>query len=276
MLNDAPTTAQVWWQVNVEFPDPVTAEQVGVHHLAPALHQSSREWFLIRKKGAWRCRTHLPHAPAGQAAVRERVCGLLDELTHAGHISGWTPVVYEPEIRAFGGDEAMTAAHTLFCADTRHLMAFLAATEQGPDQRKEISLLLCHTLMRAAGLDHYEQGDVWDRVASTRPLPTAGPPPEKVHHQVHRLLSVDPGPRAAHFAPSGAFAGFAPWARAFQDCGRELADLHTRGRLERGLRAVLAHHVIFCWNRLSIPAPAQAVLSHTAARTIFDPETVNL
>ncbi|AFR07189.1 thiopeptide-type bacteriocin biosynthesis domain protein [Nocardiopsis alba ATCC BAA-2165] len=201
---------------------------------------------------------------------------LLDEITHTGHISTWTPVVYEPETRAFGGTEAMAAAHALFCADTRHLMEFLAAAEGGPDRRKEVSLLLCHTLMRAAGLDRYEQGDVWDRVASTRPLHTAGPPPEKVHHKVHRLLSVDPGPRAAHFAPSGAFAGFALWAQAFQDCGHELADLHTRGRLERGLRAVLAHHVIFCWNRLGLSAPVQAVLSHTAARIIFDPETVNL
>ncbi|MEU0489949.1 thiopeptide-type bacteriocin biosynthesis protein [Nocardiopsis sp. NPDC006139] len=267
-----PTRTGAWLQVNVEFPDPATAEHAGVHHLALAL--ADFRWFVMRK-GAWRCRIHLPHEATEQMILQERVAELLDGLTAGGHLSRWTHVVYEPEPRAFGGTAAMEAAHTLFCADTRHLMEFLATAEKGPDRRKEVSLLLCHTLMRSAGLDHYEQGDVWDRVSATRHLPTTSQPTEKVHHQVHRLLSVDPGPHAPHFT-TGAFAGFAPWAQAFQDCGRELADLHTRGRLERGLRAVLAHHVIFCWNRLGIPAPAQAVLSHTAARTIFDPETVHL
>ncbi len=273
MPNQAPAPIDVWWQVNVDFPDPATAEQVGVHHLAPALERSGRGWFLMRKKGAWRCRLHLSGAPTAQAAMRERVGELLDELTDAGRISSWTPVVYEPEIRAFGGPDAMAAAHTLFCADTHHLTRFLASTE-GPGRRKEVSLLLCHTLMRAAGLDPFEQGDVWDRVAALRPVPA--PVPDKVCAQVHRLLSVDPGPRAPHFCPGGAFDGFAPWAQAFHACGQTLGDLNSRGRLERGLRGVLAHLVIFHWNRLAIPAPVQAVLSHAAAQTIFDPETVGL
>jgi thiopeptide-type bacteriocin biosynthesis protein len=272
--NDAPAT-DAWWQVNVEFPDPATAEHAGVHHLAPALKRAIGEWFLMRKKGAWRCRIHLSGTPAVQEAVRNRVGELLDELARTGHISAWTPVVYEAENRAFGGADAMAAAHTLFCADTHHLTRFLAAA-LGSDRRKEVSLLLCHILMRAADLDHFEQGDVWDRVAATRPLPAGAPLPNKTHRQVHRLLSVDPGPNAAQFSTGGAFDGFAPWARAFQACGQAVADFNTRGQLDRGLRGVIAHHIIFHWNRLGIPAPVQAVLSHAAATVFFDPEMVEL
>lgn len=275
MLNDAPATAQVWWQVNVEFPDPATAEQAGLHHLAPALEQADRGWFLMRKKGAWRCRPPLPSTRAAQAAVRKQVGEALDELALTGHISRWTPVVYEPEIRAFGGSKAMAAAHTLFCADTHHLTRFLATTHRSA-RRKEVSLLLAHTLMRAAELDPFEQGDVWDRVAALRPLPSPTHLTGKICGQVHHLLSVEPGPRAAHFSPGGAFNGYAPWAEAFHTCGRTLADLNARSHLNRGLRSVLAHHLIFHWNRLAIPGSAQAVLCHAAARSIFDPETVGL
>ncbi len=254
-------------QINAEFPDRAASEHTGIGHLAPAL--AGNPWFLMRKAGAWRCRIRLPAGPGQRATTRAGVAAHLDELTAAGRISRWTRTVYEPETRAFGGTAAMEAAHTLFCADTRHALAFLS-TDRGAGRRREVSLLLCHTLMRAAGLDHYEQGDVWDRVAATRPRPADAPQRERLHRQMHHLLSVAPGPDAPHFT-TGAFAGFAPWAQAFHTCGRGLADLHARGRLERGLRAVLAHHVMFHWNRLGLPTSDQAVLAHTAARAIFDP-----
>ncbi|GAA0990194.1 lantibiotic dehydratase C-terminal domain-containing protein [Nocardiopsis tropica] len=99
--------------------------------------------------------------------------------------------------------------------------------------------------------------------------------PEAVYGQVHRLLSADPGPHAAQFT-TGAFARYTPWAHAFHSCGQFLANLNGQGRLERGLRAVVAHHVIFHWNRLGVPVGAQSVLSHAAARTLFDPESAGL
>ncbi|MCY9785201.1 thiopeptide-type bacteriocin biosynthesis protein [Nocardiopsis sp. EMB25] len=266
-------TSDTWLQATVSFPDPATAEHVSIRHLAAAL--DGLTWFFVRK-GAWRCRIRLPEDAEKQETTQERVAGQLDELATTGTIRSWTQAVYEPETRTFGGETAIDTAHTLFCADTHHTMRFLATTRSGRDRRREVSLLLCRALMRAAGLDHYEQGDVWHRVAATRPLPSDGPhPTEEFHHQVHRLLSVDPGPGAVHFT-TGAFAGFAPWARGFQACGQELAALHAQGRLKRGLRAILAHHILFHWNRLGIPGPQQAVLSHTAARVIFDPETVGI
>nr|WP_218903468.1 thiopeptide-type bacteriocin biosynthesis protein [Streptomonospora nanhaiensis] len=260
-------------QANVQFADSSTAEHGAVHHLAPVLKDT--RWFTMRKR-AWRCRIALPADSDAAQALRSRVIRDLDRLTDAGRISGWTRVVYEPETRAFGGAAAMEAAHTLFCADTRHLIRFLAAGGERPDRRREVSLLLCHTLLRAAELDPFEQGDVWDRVAATRVLPSGAPPSARIQRQVHGLLSVEPGPAGPHFADGGAFAGFSAWAQSFQTCGQRVAALNAGGRLTRGLRAVLAHHVIFHWNRLGIVTEDQAVLAHAAARTAFAPETAAL
>ncbi|MFC4014816.1 hypothetical protein ACFOY2_46875 [Nonomuraea purpurea] len=40
---------------------------------------------------------------------------------------------------------------------------------------------------------------------------------------------------------------------AFEDAGRQLARLTKGGHLKRGLRAVLAHHAIFAFNRNNTP-----------------------
>jgi hypothetical protein len=39
--------------------------------------------------------------------------------------------------------------------------------------------------------------------------------------------------------------------------------------MERGLRDVLAHHVIFHFNRIGVPAPAQAVLARAARNALL-------
>jgi protein-L-isoaspartate(D-aspartate) O-methyltransferase len=59
------------------------------------------------------------------------------------------------------------------------------------------------------------------------------------------------------------------WPATFQRAGNQLAELAQEGRLTRGLRAVLAHHILFAWNRLGIPADVQAVLAGTATHTVF-------
>ncbi len=62
-------------------------------------------------------------------------------------------------------------AHDLFCADSRAVVTVLRS-DKTTLGRRELSLLLCSTLMRAANLEWYEQGDVWHRVIQERPLPT--------------------------------------------------------------------------------------------------------
>jgi protein-L-isoaspartate(D-aspartate) O-methyltransferase len=154
--------------------------------------------------------------------------------------------------------------HDLFCADSHGVLDHLRRPEPRLG-RRTVSLLLCDSLLRAAGLDTYERDDVFDRVTQrTAPatrLPAAEP---ALRAAVLRLVT-------AQTYTAGSPLAVAPaWARAFEAAGLALAELAADGKLTRGVRAVLAHHILFAWNRAGIPAAAQARLADCAARAIFD------
>ena len=257
-----------WCQANVAFPDWESAETIALARLAPLLRAAEDEgaltaWFIIRKRPCWRVR-YLP-AVGGQ----DRIGQGLDALTAEGFVKAWTEIIYEPEIHAFGGAEAMASAHRLFHHDSRSLIGFLQS--DAGRHRRETSLLLCSLMMRSAGLDWYEQGDVWARVSAHRALP---PGPEQGDSDqllaaVHRLVSVN---GEDMMRGGGPLAHVAEWASAFVGAGRELAHLTDSGLLHRGLRDVLAHHVLFAWNRIGLPYATQAQLAAAAKTVIFGPD----
>ncbi|WP_239310163.1 thiopeptide-type bacteriocin biosynthesis protein [Frankia sp. Cj3] len=264
-----------WHQVDVAFADWARAENTALTHLAPVLdtaetNQLIASWYFVRKAPCWRIR-YLPHRPAGTAQTY--IQRHLDDLKRARHIENFTPAIYEPEIHAFGGIESMDTTHRLFHRDSRHLLTYLQDTKHAPASRhrRELSIILCANLLHTAGLDWYEEGDVWARVAAHRE------PPERVSEdkadllqvRLRRLLSVDTGGLTGGGFPL-AFAN--GWARAFAAAGTELADLAAHGLLHRGLRAVLAHHIIFTWNRHGIPHATQAVIAYTAKTVVFGPD----
>ncbi|QHC26381.1 thiopeptide-type bacteriocin biosynthesis protein [Streptomyces sp. GS7] len=259
-----------WHQVNIAFPDWHRAEQTALAHLTPLLCTAEDEgaigtWFLIRKRPCWRVR----YLPAPDTHVR--IGRELEALTVAGHIATWTPAIYEPEVHAFGGAEAMMVAHRLFHRDSRGLLTYLQhedGTARG--HRREMSLMLCSILMRSAGLDWYEQGDVWARVVAHRPLPAADQSNTgRLHAAVHRLITVDTEDQLSQEGPLAHAAG---WASAYTAAGHELAHLAASGALHRGLRAILAHHLLFAWNRIGLPYATQAALAATAKSVIFGPD----
>jgi thiopeptide-type bacteriocin biosynthesis protein len=254
-----------WHQVNITFPYWDHAELTMANRIAPQLDADglATTWWFIRKNLRWRIR-YQPQ-PEGQARIGHR----LNELAAAGHITGWTSVVYEPEVHAFGGPEAMTGAHNLFHADSHAILAYLRDQPDGR-HRREISLLLCSIMMRAAGQDPFEQGDVWARVASYRKPPPGSHPdrPGPLDH-VRQLITADAESQMRDGAP---LAHCAHWAAAYATAGRELARLAAAGLLHRGLRDILAHHAIFAWNRLGLPYVTQSVLAGTAKAVVFGPD----
>jgi thiopeptide-type bacteriocin biosynthesis protein len=151
----------------------------------------------------------------------------------------------------------MAVAHTLFHHDSRHLLGYL---HQQPTDRREQSLILCTALMRAAALDLNEQGDVWARVAEHRAGHLNRPPDQSTWDaftgNVRHLIL-------------GAARDKGVWHAAFHTAGASLRHLRETGGLIRGLRSVIALHVIFHWNRLGLPATTQAALAHAATEAIF-------
>ncbi|MPZ64704.1 MAG: methyltransferase [Pseudonocardiaceae bacterium] len=267
-----------WLQVFVQFDDYTAAEHTGVTHLRSVMTDAEEaglvaSWWFVRKAPCWRLR-YLPahHAEQdAQAFLRQ----MLDALRATGRIAGWVETIYEPEVNAFGGPAAMDVAHRLFHQDSRHILNYLgsdhAATTGEGDKRRELSILLCTTLMRGARQDWYEQGDIWARLAENRPLP-----PEMALDRVsgidsglRRLMTVDAGPVSTLVTQGGPLTYLADWAAAFDSAGTALGDLARDGTLRRGVRAILTHHVIFHWNRIGLPYETQSILAHAAKAAVL-------
>ncbi|MFI0721896.1 methyltransferase, FxLD system [Streptomyces sp. NPDC021224] len=234
---------QPWWHASVAFSDPHAG---AARALAAAL--SGRRFHFLRKDAGVRLRTQQPAA------------SLLDQLVTDREITGWTSGIYEPETHAFGGPEGMEVAHDVFCADSP---AALAKT--GTPGARERSVMLLSAMIRAAGLDPFEAGDVYARWAALRPpvTPPQGPALEEAVSAMRRLMNAD-----AALRPD-AEAGWAERVAAFEHAGRRLRRLAADGRLIRGLRGVLAHHAIFAFNRAGVPADAQAATAWLGRHVAF-------
>ncbi|MGW0827744.1 thiopeptide-type bacteriocin biosynthesis protein [Streptomyces sp. NPDC002845] len=266
-----------WWQVYVEFPNWATAEQTAAAHLVPLLRSAEENgnataWWFTRKHPCWRLRLHVRPGTGVKADISTE----LDRLTAEGHLRQWWPGIYEPETAAFGGPASMLAAHNLFAADSRHVVD-LAARTHVQLGRRELSVLLCTIMMRAAGLEWYEQGDVWQRVIDEEHRSALGDIPverlQELATQLRSLLLADTSPDGPLLSHSGPMQPITAWADAFRSTGHALHEAVRTGTLDRGLRRVLSLHVIFHWNRLGLSMGAQSALAWAARTAILDPGT---
>ncbi|MEV3907556.1 methyltransferase, FxLD system [Streptomyces canus] len=252
-----------WQQHNITFVDREIAQRTIAERLGPTLIEAEADgqltnWWFMNKQ-PWPLR-YLADKPS--LAIES----LLSDLVGDGVAVSCLPCVYEPETDAFGGPEAMDAAHELFHSDSRHLLTY--QTNPMRLGRRETAVLLTSAMMRGAGLDWFEQGDVWAKVAALRPA-TAPQPPERAAElapAMRKLMTAD-----AHSLcrPDGPLHAHEEWVTAFERAGATLADLAGRGALTRGLRAVIAHHVIFHANRAGLLRDDQSALSHIAREVVM-------
>jgi thiopeptide-type bacteriocin biosynthesis protein len=284
--------ARDWYQVQVQFAHWDAAEHLGANQIAPYLRQAQdagvvAQWWFIRKAPCWRVRCRPGPAAgldaAGLAEVRATLAAILDGLVAAGQIERWWRTVYEPEACAFGGQLGMDVAHTLFHADSIGVLDYLGQAERRVEKggqperiigRRELSILLCTALLQGARQDWHEQGDVWHRVAQMRPLAAAMAPVDRLRDMtpsLHRLMNVDVAPRGAILGPGGPLSFALSWVTAFRTAGESLRSAAHNGTLRRGLRDILAHHIIFHWNRFGLPARTQAVLARAACDAVMNP-----
>ncbi|MGK4582190.1 methyltransferase, FxLD system [Kitasatospora sp. HPMI-4] len=254
-----------WIQHNIAFTDRTATEHLAAHHLAPALTaaQTAGEldawWYMRKAPFRLRYRANEP-SPT--------VTALLDGLIEEGHIERSVLGIYEPETETFGGPAAMEIAHRLFHTDTLHLLARAAQSEPVALGRAETTVVLTGALLRAAGLDWYEQGDVWAKFAALRDTPPAIAPDRAatLTASMRHLMSLDTRRLTLDGLP---LAGHTGWVDAFERAGQDLTRLARDGLLTRGLRAVLAHHLIFHANRAGLPVEHQAAMAARALDAVF-------
>jgi thiopeptide-type bacteriocin biosynthesis protein len=270
-----------WYQVRIQFADWDRAEHTVANHLGPQLQHAQQAglltgWWFIRKAPCWRLRCR-PGAAVNLNGTQAAVTAILDTLTAADLVYRWWQTGYEPETYVFGGQPAIDIAHDLFHADSLGILDHLRrCVPTTPSARtlgqRELSLLLCGNLFRAAGQDWHEQGDIWHRVTQLRPL-SADTPVDRLPDltpSVHRLMTADTGPLLGTHGP---LADAVPWTDAFAAAGRRLGNAARDGTLQRGIRDILAHHVIFHWNRLGLATRTQSILSRAARDVIMNPSS---
>jgi len=257
-----------WHQYNLGFTDASTRDRVASRELGPALAAAEDEgtltlWWFLRKPHltqagevpGWRLRV--------EATDPSPVEELLGKLTADGQITDYTCSVYEPETAVFGGLAAMDAAHHLFHADSRYLLT----PPRADLGRRESAVLLCSALLRAARLDWHEQGDVWSKVAEQRQdLRTQDAVCAQTTTALRILLTADPRTLTE---PGQLLEGRDGWLQAFEHAGQRLERLNRTGGLTRGLRSVLAAHVLFHLNRAAVTGPDQAILADAATTVIL-------
>lgn len=262
-----------WYQVHVQFPEWSSAEQTAVSSLGPRVQHLQdthvlKAWWFIRKAPCWRLRMK-PSPDVALDDLKISATAVLDELAASGVISGWRRTLYEPETAVFGGPIGIDIAHNLFSSDSSNIIAYLRRSEPTIG-RRELSVLLCTALVRAAGQEWFECGDIWHRVTQLRPMPadTTTDQFTGLTEDLRKLLAHDTRPTGALFGADGPLAFAAPWAVAFHQAGQALAVAASQGALEQGTRNILRQHVIFHWNRMGLPANTQAILAHAAKAAI--------
>jgi thiopeptide-type bacteriocin biosynthesis protein len=191
-----PIPATTWLQTSIRLTRPDAAELTWATILGPRMQSAVDEgrlqdWFIIRTRPWWRLR-YTPAAGIRAAHARQHVTERLNDHKARPHFSEIIHQIYEPETTAFGGTAAMELAHRHFARDTQAITDYLALVTREPsrDRRRELSLLLCTALFQAAGLEWFEQGDVWARLSSLRGNPPSFP--ERTAETVRRFLTTPP------------------------------------------------------------------------------------
>ncbi|WP_405643946.1 thiopeptide-type bacteriocin biosynthesis protein [Streptomyces uncialis] len=274
------STQPDWHQVYVQFRDWHTAEQSVITHLWPVFQQAEAEgaiaaWWFVRKYPCWRFRIRSgPSAAPG--AAQSLMAQALSTMVAHGTADRWQETNYEPETYVLGGPAGIAVAHRLFHADSRALFTYIGlqnrdAPARPPLGRKELSILLISSLMRGAGQEWAEQGDIWHRVEHSRPLPSDTPSDRlrAMAPDLLKLLSLDVGPASSLLEAGGSLADLAEWLKAFDNTGKQLGEAARTGQLKRGIRDVLGRHVLFHWNKLGLPQSQQSIVARVARSTIF-------
>jgi thiopeptide-type bacteriocin biosynthesis protein len=264
-----------WLQTSIQQADPDRAEHVLTEILWPQIWSAMEDgvldgWFFIRKSPEWRLR-YLPGRDVTPLRARTLLIDILTSRQAKPHIAEFTHQIYEPETYAFGGASAMAVAHRFFHRDSIFVAEYLTHFGRDPetDKRRELSLLLCTAMARAASLEWYEQGDIWARLAAIRgadPHPQSNP--DAAAENARHLMTADIDATISRIGTGPATAA-ATALSEYRAAGTALRQLADEGRLERGLREVLGHHLLFCWNRIGLRVAGQRDLARAARDAVF-------
>jgi Lanthionine synthetase C-like protein/Lantibiotic biosynthesis dehydratase C-term len=111
----------------------------------------------------------------------------------------------------------------------------------------------------------------WARVTEHRSLPPDTPLDRlsTMESDLRQLMTVDASPASPLMKEKGSLTFVSDWVAAFAEAGIALGDLAGNGMLRSGVRAVLAHHIIFHWNRIGLPYTTQCILANSTKAVVL-------
>lgn len=260
-----------WLQYNLGL-DGATPDLYGelARFTEELLADDAEDVFFMHKPPGMRFRCSPPEHRRHEfdARCRKMCAGLVRRQL----IEHWTPAVYEPEARLFGGTVSMRSVHRLFTADSRvWLPVFASAGSAGPDLNRHwaLSLLMIRDMFGALRILGWEDVDVWNRIAEDGGRVLT---PEVAQASSSRRLAA--ALRAGWTDPAGLRATLpADWVARLEEYEQVLPDLGQcwrdeyfhRPSVRVGPRRAAAYAVIFHWNRARFPAHHQALITHFLA-----------
>lgn len=231
---------------------------------------TAEDVFFMHKPPGMRFRCAPAAGRRHEVDVRcRRLCA---DLVARRLIDHWTPAVYEPEQRLFGGSVSMQSVHRLFTVDSRvWLNFFAAAPPQGPDTTTHwaLSLLMIRGLLHSLRIMGWEDVDVWDRIGRDGGRVLT---PEVAEAAASRRLAralrsgwTNPSELRGSLAPETA-ALLERYEQALPAIGeRWREEYFHRPAVRVGPRRAAAYAVIFHWNRARFPVHHQALVTHFLA-----------
>jgi protein-L-isoaspartate(D-aspartate) O-methyltransferase len=267
-----------WVYLRIELKRMAVARRILQKVLYPTLLKLSRRgviqrfWYLLKHDP--QCHLRLRIFGPTEQLRQEALTAVMQALRPGSPRSAVTvcrELVYEPETSLFGGEWALEQVHELFYYDSRFAMGWMGVEpeESANLSAHQVSVIALQHLLRAAGLDGFEQWDVWQKVVKVRPgnqaeLEEAW---QAYQRDMRLLVGIDPHVVAKAMAATG-HALLAEYADGLTFVGGKLWQGLKEGRLQRGLRQVLATAIVFHWNRMLFTAGEQTMLAHFMTRAM--------
>lgn len=261
--------ADHWAYLRIAATSP-EANRFVADHIVPMLQERKatykiRDWWWMNKSdvcgNAIRLRVRLP------AGLRARFAeSMMQDLGELGRDARL--LLYEPELRLFGGPVGMELAHDHFCADSEFLGAWMRDDVSGAEGRlsEGLSLILLLRMTFACGLDIFECWDVFDRVCHKRSLPHASSPALMPFQQLVRKLISASRDRVFQLFEGWRGQLVTDYCAFLDHFGREVSRSYFEGKLECGVREFLVPVILFHWNRAGYSGLRQFGLSHAVAK----------
>jgi protein-L-isoaspartate(D-aspartate) O-methyltransferase len=267
-----------WVYLRLELKPTANARRILHKLLYPTLMSLSKKgviqrfWYLVKHDPYRHVRLRLFGATE---PLRQEALGAVMRALKPGAprspVTICRELVYEPETALFGGEWALDQVHELFWYDSRFAMGWLGTEpeETANLSAHQVSVIALQHLFRASGLDGFEQWDVWQKVVKVRPGNEAALEEawESYKENMRLLVGVQPMTIANAMAEETKLM-LVDYVNGLTLVGEHLWEGLKEGKLQRGLRHVLATAVVFHWNRMLFAGSEQIMLAHFMARAV--------